>query len=60
MSETENVPRWVWRLIYRLGKLERGKVYRLTVIMLADEPVWTVEAAANLENLRQVEPAQTR
>lgn len=51
-EQAQDVPRWVWRLIYRLGKLERGKAYRLTVIMLDGEPLWTIDGASNLENMR--------
>lgn len=49
------IPRWVWKLIARLGKLEGGQVYRLTLIVPAaadEEPTWAVEASARLENGR--------
>lgn len=47
------VPRWLWKLIYRLAKLERGQVYRLTLIMGGDEPAWAVEPVARLENWQE-------
>lgn len=46
----DSVPRWVWKLIYRLGQMERGKLYRLTLVMSGDEPSWAVEAVARIEN----------
>ena len=52
IGQAENVPRWAWKLIARLGKLERGRVYRLTIIMDGAEPCWALESAAKLENGR--------
>jgi hypothetical protein len=49
----ESIPRWVMRLIYRLGSLEKGRVYRLTLIVSGDEPVWILENQGKLENWRE-------
>lgn len=46
----DSVPRWVWKLIRRLAQMEKGKLYRLTLINSGDEPAWVLEAVANLEN----------
>jgi len=40
----------VWKLIRRLAQMEKGKLYRLTLINSGDEPAWVLEAVANLEN----------
>jgi hypothetical protein len=45
-------PRWFVKLALRLAQLERGKAYTLTVLMVGDEPVWTVQAIGKLENER--------
>ena len=44
------LPRWGLRLIYRLAQLERGRAYNVTVLMVGDEPVWTVQSIGKLEN----------
>lgn len=46
----DSVPRWAWKLLYRLGTMEKGKLYRLTVVMAGDEPSWAIEAVARIEN----------
>lgn len=43
-------PSWAWKLLRRVAALERGNVYTLTVVMLEDTPVWSVQASAKLEN----------
>jgi hypothetical protein len=45
-----DVPRWALRLIYRLAQLQRGQAYTLTVVMVGEEPVWTVQAMGKVEN----------
>lgn len=50
IMQAESMPRWAWKLLMRLAKLERGQVYRLTVVMDGDEPVWAVEPVGRLEN----------
>ena len=52
VEQAESVPRWAWKLLMRLGTLRKGEVYRLTVVMQGDEPVWTVEPVGRLENWR--------
>jgi hypothetical protein len=47
-----DVPRWAMRLLYRLAQLQRGQAYTLTLIMVGDEPVWTVEHMGKVENGR--------
>ena len=47
------MPAWVWKLIRRLAKLERGHVYTLTLVYLEGDPVWTVQAAGKVENGQQ-------
>lgn len=47
-----DVPRWALRLLYRLAQLQRGQAYTLTVIMVGDEPVWTVQQMGKVENGR--------
>ena len=44
------LPRWGLRLIYRLAQLERGRAYNVTVLMVGDEPVWTVQSIGKVEN----------
>lgn len=51
-TQAESVPRWVWKLIMRLGQMEKGRIYRLTLVCVDDEPVWTLEPVAKLENWR--------
>ncbi len=46
------LPRWGLRLIYRLAQLERGRAYNVTVMMVGDEPVWTVQSIGKVENER--------
>lgn len=43
-------PKWFVRLALRLAQLERGQVYTLTIVMLGDEPVWTVQTVGKLES----------
>lgn len=50
--ECSGVPRWAIRLIHRLGMLQRGHAYTLTVIMVGDEPVWVLHPLGALENER--------
>ena len=38
------------RLIYRLAQPERGRAYNVTVLMVGDEPVWTVQSIGKVEN----------
>ena len=52
--EQASVPRWALKLLMRLGTLRKGEVYRLTVVMQGDEPVWTVESVGRLENWREL------
>ncbi len=47
-----DVPRWALRLLYRLAQLQRGQAYTLTVVMVGDEPVWTVQQMGKVENGR--------
>lgn len=54
-NQQTTIPRWIWKLIARLGKLEGGQVYRFTLIVPAaadEEPTWAIEASARLENGR--------
>jgi hypothetical protein len=52
LSQADSVPRWAWKLIARLAKLERGQVYRLTLVMDGTEPTWALEPVGRLENWR--------
>ena len=55
MADVErNLPRWVMRLVWRLGKLEHGRMYRFTIVMAGDEPVWAIEGEQELENIQGV------
>ena len=45
-----DVPRWALRLLYRLAQLQRGQAYTLTLLMVGDEPVWTVQQMGKVEN----------
>ena len=46
------LPRWFIRLARRIGKLERGHAYQITVVMVDDEPVWTIARLGDVENDR--------
>lgn len=48
--DTVTLPAWALHLIYRLAQLERGKAYNVTVMMVSDAPVWTVQAIGKVEN----------
>lgn len=48
--DTVALPAWALRLIYRLAQLERGKAYNVTVMMVSDTPVWTVQSIGKVEN----------
>lgn len=45
--------RWL-HLLYRLAKLERGKVYTITLIVPTEDgdPQWAISGAAKVENGR--------
>ena len=53
MTHGESIPRWLWMLLRRLINLDKGKVYRLTLITAGAEPSWTIEEVAHLENWRE-------
>jgi hypothetical protein len=48
--DTVTLPAWALRLIYRLAQLEKGKAYNVTVMMVSDTPVWTVQSIGKVEN----------
>jgi hypothetical protein len=53
VAQAESVPRWVWMLLRRLIHLDKGKVYRVTLITAGNEPSWTIEEVSRLENWRE-------
>jgi hypothetical protein len=53
VEQQESIPRWLWMLLRRLIHLDKGKVYRLTLITAGTEPSWTIEEVSRLENWRE-------
>lgn len=51
-TQAESVPRWAWKLLYRLNQMQKGRVYRLTFVCVDDEPSWVLEEVSKLENWR--------
>jgi len=48
------VPRRLRNLVNRLTRLEDGKTYSITLVMLEGrDPIWTVQTLGNIENDRQ-------
>jgi len=50
LDAAASVPRWALKLARRIAKLERGKVYTVTVMMVGSTPVWTVQATGEVES----------
>lgn len=44
------LPAWAIRLAYRIAQLERGRAYNVVVVMVNNEPTWTVQPIGKLEN----------
>lgn len=50
LDASASVPKWALKLARRIAKLERGKAYTITVMMVGSTPVWTVQATGEIEN----------
>jgi hypothetical protein len=50
LDASASVPKWALKLARRIAKLEPGKAYAITVMMVGSTPVWTVQTTGEIEN----------